>query len=101
MRLKYAFTKQLVGDCSIRLLCLTLKVDPSRYYAWLSEPKCARAQDYQGLLGSIKHSWLESGGVYGYRKIHDDLLEVSESWGRDQVSSHGALHFGSAGPTGH
>ena len=26
----------------------------------------------------IKHSWLESGGVYGYRKIHDDLGEDGE-----------------------
>jgi len=29
----------------------------------------------------IKHSWLESGGVYGYRKIHDDLREFVEDCG--------------------
>jgi putative transposase len=32
--------------------------------------------DSQQLLGLIKRSWLESGGVYGYRKIHDDLRGV-------------------------
>ena len=86
MRLKYAFIKQLAGDYSIRRLCLTLKVHPSGYYAWLSEPKSARAKDDQRLLGLIKHSWLESGGVYGYRKIHDDLREVGESCGRHRVA---------------
>ena len=76
--MKYAFIKQRAGDYSIRRLCLTLKVHPSGYYAWLSEPQSARAKDDQRLLGLIKHSWLESGGVYGYRKIHDDLREVRE-----------------------
>ncbi|WP_212805436.1 IS3 family transposase [Pseudomonas sp. Eqa60] len=86
VRLKYAFIKQQAGHYAIRQLCLTLKVHPSGYYAWLSEPKSARAKDDQRLLGLIKHSWLESGGVYGYRKIHDDLREVGESCGRHRVA---------------
>ncbi len=84
--MKYAFIKQRAGDYSIRRLCLTLKVHPSGYYAWLSEPQSARAKDDQRLLGLIKHSWLESGGVYGYRKIHDDLREVGEDCGRHRVA---------------
>ncbi len=86
MRLKYAFIKQRAGDYSIRRLCLTLKVHPSGYYAWLSDPQSARAKDDQRLLGLIKHSWLESGRVYGYRKIHDDLREVGEDCGRHRVA---------------
>lgn len=86
MRLKYAFIKQRAGDYSIRRLWLTLKVHPSGYYAWLSEPQSVRAKDDQRLLGLIKHSWLESGGVYGYRKIHDDLREVGEDCGRHRVA---------------
>ncbi|MGR6616703.1 IS3 family transposase [Pseudomonas sp. B16120] len=86
VRLKYAFIKQQAGHYAIRRLCLTLKVHPSGYYAWLSEPKSARGKDDQRLLGLIKHSWLESGGVYGYRKIHDDLREVGESCGRHRVA---------------
>jgi putative transposase len=85
VRLKYAFIKQLSGDKSIRRLCLTLKVHPSDYYAWQSEPKSARAKEDQRLLGLIKHSWLENGGVYGYRKIHVDLREVGESCGRHRA----------------
>lgn len=56
----------------MRRLCQTLKVHPSGYYAWLAEPKSVRAKEDQRLLGLIKHAWLESGGVYGYRKIHYD-----------------------------
>ncbi len=59
---------------------------PSGYYAWLAEPKSARAKDDQRLLGLIKHSWLESGGVYGYRKIHADLRELGECCGRHRVA---------------
>ncbi|EOW1557704.1 IS3 family transposase [Pseudomonas aeruginosa] len=86
VRLRYAFIKQRAGNYSIRQLCLTLKVHPSGYYAWLSEPQSARAKDDQRLLGLIKHSWLESGTVYGYRKIHDDLREVGEVCGRHRVA---------------
>ena len=36
--------------------------------------------------GLIKHSGLDSGGVYGYRKIHDDLREIGEACGRHRVA---------------
>ncbi|WP_338213697.1 IS3 family transposase [Halopseudomonas aestusnigri] len=86
VRLKYALISQLSADYSVRRLCLTLKVHASGYYAWLAEPKSARAKDDQRLLGLIKHSWLESGGVYGYRKIHDDLRELGEACGKHRVA---------------
>ena len=75
-----------IADYPVRRLCLTLKVHASGYYAWLAEPKSARAKDDQRLLGLIKHSWLESGGIYGYRKIHDDLREHGEQCGRHRVA---------------
>jgi len=76
----------LAASYSIQRLCQVLKVHPSGYYAWLAEPKSARAKDNQRLLGLIKHSWLESGGVYGYRKIHADLRELGECCGRHRVA---------------
>lgn len=84
MRLKYAFIKQRAGDYSIRRLCITPKAHPSGYYAWLSEPQSVSVQHEQRLLGLIKHSRLESGGVYDYRKIHDDLRD--EDCGRHRVA---------------
>ncbi|MGX1019746.1 transposase InsO family protein [Pseudomonas sp. Y3 TE3536] len=72
-------------DYPVRRLCQTLKVHPSSYYTWLAEPQSARAKEDQRLLGLIKHAWLESGGVYGYRMMHDDLRELGETCGRNRV----------------
>ena len=33
----------------------------------------------------IKQFWLESGGVYGYRKVHSDLRDVGEKCGVNRV----------------
>ncbi|MGC9742158.1 IS3 family transposase [Pseudomonas sp. P1B16] len=85
VQLKYAFIKKHSTDYPVRRLCQTLKVHPSGYYAWLAEPQSARAKEDNRLLGLIKHAWLESGGVYGYRKIHDDLRELGETCGRNRV----------------
>ncbi|KVM90590.1 hypothetical protein WJ62_03035 [Burkholderia diffusa] len=35
--------------------------------------------------GLIKHSWLASGGVYGYRKVTVDLRESGETCSRHRV----------------
>ena len=43
------------------------------------------ARENQKLSGLIKQFWLESGGVYGYRKIHCDLKDVGESCGINRV----------------
>ena len=59
-------------------MCNVLKVHRSGYYAWLKIPLSKRGQDDNRLTGLIKQSWLESGCVYGYRKIHDDLRNLGE-----------------------
>ncbi len=58
---------------------------PSGYYAWLKQPHSNRHRVDKRLLGLIKQFWLESGGVYGYRKIHSDLQDVGESCGVNRV----------------
>lgn len=61
-------------------------VHPSGYYAWMKRPKSFRQKEDERLLGLIKQSWLESGCVYGYRKIHADLRELGETCGRNRVA---------------
>jgi putative transposase len=67
-------------------LCRLLEVRPSGYYAWRSRPASRRAREDQRLPGLIKQFWLESGGVYGYRKIHDDLRGLGERRGKHRVA---------------
>jgi len=62
-----------------------LEVHPSGYYAWQHHPQSKRAMRNEHLLGLIKQFWLESGGVYGYRKIYEDLLEYGEWCGINRV----------------
>jgi putative transposase len=37
------------------------------------------------LLGPIKKSWLESGAVYGYRKVFNDLRDLGNQCGINRV----------------
>ena len=62
-----------------------MQVHPSGYYAWRALPQSARARDNQRLLGLIKQCWLESGTVYGYRKITHDLRDLGETCGKHRV----------------
>jgi len=76
---KYAFIKAHRSVFSIRSMCRVLRVHHSGFYAWLKSPLSERGKDDRRLTGLIKQSWLESGRVYGYRKIHDDLRNIGES----------------------
>lgn len=76
--MKYAFIKNHRSLFSILCMCRVLKVHRSGYYVWLKAPLSKRGKDDRRLTGLIKQSWLESGCVYGYRKIHDDLRSLGE-----------------------
>lgn len=62
----------------MRRLCKVIEVHPSGFYAWRLNPESKRAKEDKRLLVPIKESRLESGSVYGYRKICDDLRELGE-----------------------
>ncbi len=62
-----------------------LDVHPSGFYAWRIRPESERAIEDRRLMGHIKQSWIESGTVYGYRKVYDDLRELGEHCGRNRV----------------
>lgn len=69
----------------IRLLCKMMDVSPAGYYGWLKEPLSSRGKEDQRQTGLIKQFWLESGCVYGYRKVHRDMREMGEPCGKHRV----------------
>ncbi|WP_435574997.1 IS3 family transposase [Acinetobacter schindleri] len=85
VQMRYAFIQDNQHIWPVRRLCSTLDVHHSGYYAWLKQPISETAKERQQLSGLIKQFWLESGGVYGYRKIHCDLKDVGESCGINRV----------------
>lgn len=70
----------------MRLLCTLMDVHRSGYYAWKNRVDSPRQIEDRRLLGLIKQSWLESGAVYGYRKVHCDLRELGERCGKHRVA---------------
>ena len=62
-----------------------LDVHPSGFYAWFKQPYSQRHQVDLRLTGQIKQFWLESGCVYGYRKIHLDLRDSGLQCGVNRV----------------
>lgn len=83
--MKYAFMKQHAIEFRLTSMCRVLGVHRSGYYAWLRTPLSRRGKDDQRLLGLIKHAYLESGCVYGYRKIHSDLRDLGERCSKHRV----------------
>ena len=83
--MRYAFIRAESKAWPIRALCDLFDVHPRGYYAWLNEPRSKRAVANERLTGLIKQFWLESGGVYGYRKIYSDLREYGEHCGENRV----------------
>ncbi len=84
--MRYAFIKDHERAHPVRRLCRLMDVHPSGYYAWKRQPDSPRQREDRRLLGVIKQSWLESGGVYGYRKIHHDLRDLGERCGKHRVA---------------
>ena len=84
--MKYAFIRRHEHEHSVRRLCKIMTVHPSGYYAWKAGPVSPRVQDDRRLLGLLKHAWLESGGVYGYRKLTLDMRDLGETCGKHRVA---------------
>ncbi len=62
-----------------------LDVHPNGFYAWLQRPHSRRYYADLKLTGQIKQFWLESGCVYGYRKIHINLRDTEQQCGVNKV----------------
>lgn len=84
--MKYAFIQAHQREFVVRRMCKVIGVHPSGFYAWSRCAQSARSKEDRRLLGLIKHAWFESGAVYGYRKIHDDLRELGERCGKHRVA---------------
>ncbi|BAU38752.1 transposase [Acetobacter pasteurianus NBRC 101655] len=60
-------------------MCRCLAEQPSGYYAWRKEPLSRWAREDARQTTLIRQAWHNSGRVYGYRKLHDDLLDQGET----------------------
>ncbi|WP_374755762.1 IS3 family transposase [Sulfitobacter mediterraneus] len=78
-KMKYAFVAEHHPQYSVRRMCRCLNIHPSGFYAWIKNPLSHRAREDARQTKLIKDAWKDSGKVYGYRKLHDDLVEQGET----------------------
>jgi putative transposase len=83
---KYAFIDRHAVEHPVRRLCAVMAVHLSGYYAWKRQPESARSRQDRLLTPLIRQCWEESGRVYGYRKIRDDLRDLGERCGKHRVA---------------
>ena len=84
--MRYAFIDVHRQQHPVRVLCKMLSVHPSGFYAWVKEPISHRAQEDQRQTKLVKKAWKDSGKVYGYRKIYDDLIDMGETVSENRVA---------------
>ena len=77
--MRYAFVVGHRSVFSVRAMCRCLCIHPSGFYAWLKNPLSRRAREDIRQTELVQTAWKESGKVYGYRKLHDDLLDQGET----------------------
>jgi putative transposase len=83
---KYAFIDDHRIEFSVRSQCRMLQVHFSGFYAWLKNPLSNRAKEDVRQTELIKQAWEDSGKVYGYRKLHDDLRDQGEACSPNRVA---------------
>ena len=59
----------------VLMLCRTLGVTPSGFYAWRTRPESSRAQEDRRLKVLVHASFTGGRGYYGSPRIYDDFVE--------------------------
>ena len=77
--MKYVFVAEHRPLFSVRSMCRSLRIQPSGFYAWLKNPLSSREREDARQTELLRKAWKDSGKVYGYRKLHDDLLDQGET----------------------
>lgn len=77
--MRYAFVADHRPLFSVPAMYRCLCIHPSGFYAWLKAPLSKQAKEDTRQTELIRKAWQDSGKVYGYRKLHDDLPDQGET----------------------
>ena len=81
----FGFGAKHQGIWPVRLLCETLDVSQSEFYAWTSRPPSARARRDKRVGALAKTSFLSSGRIYGARRGRHDVSAEGIACGRRRI----------------
>jgi len=83
--MKFGFVAKHRGIWPVRLICETLEVSRSGFYAWLARPPSARARRDETLAATVKASFVSSDRTYGARRVWHDVLAEGMSCGLHRI----------------
>lgn len=84
--MRYAFIEAHRSEFSIRAMCRMLRVHFSGFYSWLKQPLSRRSKEDVRQTELIRQAWVDSGKVYGYRKLTEDLRDQGEMISENRVA---------------
>ena len=73
--MRYAWIDEHRDSYPVTVMCDVLKVSSSGYYAWGQRKPSRQTRRRQAITRAAVASYQQSGGIYGYRKVHQDLQE--------------------------
>ena len=82
--MKYAWIRTQI-DYPVHVLCRTLSVSTSGYYAWRDRPPSARAQEDDRLRQRIEQLHQQTREAYGSDRLWQALRQAGEVCGRHRV----------------
>ncbi|MEP3108471.1 MAG: IS3 family transposase, partial [Hyphomicrobiales bacterium] len=85
-KVRYAFVSEHRPLFSVQAMCRCLRIHPSGFYAWLTKPLSNRSREDARQIELIAKAWKDSNKVYGYRKLHNELLDQGETCGPNLVA---------------
>ena len=83
--MKYAWIHAHRDSYPVSIMCHVLEVSTSGYYAARTRPPSVRAQRREQIAAAAEAAYHDSHGVYGDRKVHDDLQEQKVECCRETV----------------
>lgn len=73
--MKYVWIREHTVEFPVAPMCRVLEVSRSGYYGWLKRGLSERAKRRELIALAAKESHQNSNEVYGYRKVHEDLVQ--------------------------
>ena len=84
--MKFGFIQTEKAIYPVRVLCRTLLVSASGFYAWCQRGLSLRAQKDAALKVEIRAAHAASGKTYGSPRVYEDLKAVGQQVGRKRVA---------------
>ena len=84
--MRFGFIQTEKATYPVRVLCRTLKVSTSGFYAWCKRGRSNRAKKDAALRVHILAAHAASHKTYGSPRIHEDLKTAGENVGRKRVA---------------